>query len=267
MATLMPDRKWLALSLLLLALAARTWGIFDNSLWLDDAWSLAVSTGHSMDIRFEGMPPEDSYGNPEGPVPASYFLQYLEMRPEAGPWTVANYTYLQESHPPLYFVVLHLWMRVFGATLSSARVLAIVISLATLPLLFGFARQIAGETAAWIAVLLFALSPIHSAMALQVRMYTAVSLLIVWTFWLTWQILDQGATPARVRLLIWLGITGLLLHYYFVLFLFVEGVALLTQRKLWPAAVSIGAAWTVLLAALAVYARHQISTGRANLDL
>jgi uncharacterized membrane protein len=250
-------RDWgLACALALIALTARTYGIFGSSIWVDDVWSIAAATGHSLDVRLEGMSEGETYGDPKGPVPASFFVQYMQPSPGNNLWRVIIDANASENHPPLFYVLLYGWMRVFGFTVSAGRALSVVFAMATIPVLFFLARRLAGETApetettAWIACLIFALAPIQSQLAVQVRGYTMFAFLVLATTWMTVEIIEDGPTPGRVRLLTWLGVAGLLTHYFFPLYAFLQGLALLTQRKLWPTAVRIGAVWTVVLAAV-----------------
>ena len=249
------SRALLACGLLALAFAARTYGLFESSIWVDDVWSIAAASGHSLDVHFDGMPAGENYADPPGPVPASYFLQYLKPRPGNTAWKVAIDTFATESHPPLFYLLLHFWMSAFGYTVTVGRALSLLFSLTALVVLFFLARQVAGETAAWIATLLCAMAPIQSQLAIQIRGYALFGLLVLATTSLTFNVLEQEweASPNRARLLTWLGVTGMLTHYYFSIYSFLQGLALLTQRRLWSTAGKVGAIWTAVLAALGWY--------------
>ena len=251
------SRIFLVCGLAALALAARTYGIFNGSIFVDDVWSLAGATGHSLDIRLDGRPAGESYADPQGPVPASFFLEYLKPQPGNNPWHVAVVSSAAESHPPLYQVFLYLWMCAFGYTIAAGRAFSLFFSLASILLLFGLARRLAGERAAWIACLLCAVAPFQSYLAVQVRGYTLYSFLVLATAWLTFEILEQGPGADRVRLLTWLGVAGILTHYYFVIYSFLQGLALLTQRRSRSTAVRVGTVWTAVIAALGFYALVQ----------
>ncbi len=245
-------RILLALLLAATALGARVYGLFSTSIWIDDVYTLSVATGHSLDVRLDGMTDRETWTNPQGPMPALYFLAWLRPGPHNNPWRVARYAHATETHPPLFHVLMHLWMRVFGFTMTAGRAFALLCSLAAIPVLFFLARRMAGEDAAWIACFLCALAPLQSQLALQVRMYTLLGLLALATTSLTWQIINTEATPSRVRWLMWLGIAGLLVHYYFVLYAAFQGLALLAARR-WAVAAKVAAAWGAVLLALGVY--------------
>ncbi|GEM_PF-4189254 len=249
----MPSRALLACALLATAFAARTYKLFDSSVWGDDVWSVAAASGHSLDVRFEGMLPGETYHDPEGPAPAASYLRYLQPLPGNNLWRVARDSFAQESHPPLYFLMLCEWMNVFGFSLASGRAFSLLFGMITLPVLFFFTRRIVNETAAWIACVLCAFAPFQSQLAILIRAYTLTALLVMITSWLTLEILERGPEQKLLRALMWLGIAGMMLHYYFPLFSMLQGAALLTQRRLRRAALAIGAVWTAVLAALAYY--------------
>jgi 4-amino-4-deoxy-L-arabinose transferase-like glycosyltransferase len=238
----------LACAIALIALVARTSGIFESSIWVDDAWSIAAATGHSLDVRLDGMREGETYGDPKGPMPASFFTQYLRPLPGTNLWRVIVDANANENHPPLFYVLLYGWMRLFGFTVAAGRALSLLFGMAVLPVLFFLTRRVAGDTAAWIACLICALAPIQSQLAVQVRGYTLFTLLVLATAWMTLEMLEDGPTPHCVRWLTWLGVAGLLTHYFFPLYVAVSGLALLTQRRLWPTAIKIGAVWTTVLA-------------------
>ena len=243
----------LGCGLLAVAFAARSYGLFTSSIWADDVWSMAAATGHSLDIRLDGMAAGETYADPPGPAPASAFLKYIQPQAGNSPWRVARDAYATESHPPLFYILLHLWMRLFGYTVASGRAFSLLLSLAAIPILFVLAHRMAGETAAWIACLLCAVAPFQAQIAIQIRGYALFGLLVLATAALTFEILDHDSNPKRMRSLILLGITGLLTHYYFAVYAFLEGLALLTQRRLLRTAIIVGVVWTALLTAITYY--------------
>jgi hypothetical protein len=249
----MPLRALLACGLLAVALAARSYGLFESSIWADDVWSIAAASGHSLDVRLDGMAAGETYTDPPGPAPAVSYLEYMQPQPGNNTWRVARDAYASESHPPLFYILLHWWMQLFGYTVASGRAFSLLFSLAAIPVLFFLARRMAGETAAWIACLLCAMAPFQAQLAIQIRGYALFAFLVLVTASLTFEILEHGPNPKRVRPLILLGVTGLLTHFYFAVYAALQGLALLTQRRLLRTAVIVGVIWTAVLAAVTYY--------------
>jgi len=82
-----------------------------------------------------------------------------------------------DGSPPVYYVLLHAWMAVFGTGTWAVRALSGVFSLATLPLAWLLARRLVGRPEAVATVLLLASSPFAVQYATEARMYSLVMLL------------------------------------------------------------------------------------------
>lgn len=82
-----------------------------------------------------------------------------------------------DGAPPLYYVLLHLWMRVFGSSTIAVRVLSGIFGAAALPLMWIAARRTLGRIAATAAVVLLASSPFAIRYATESRMYSLVVVL------------------------------------------------------------------------------------------
>ena len=63
-----------------------------------------------------------------------------------------------DGHPPLYYVLLHLWMRLFGQGDVAVRALSGVWSLLLFPLVWVAGRRFGGTRVAWFAVALLGLA-------------------------------------------------------------------------------------------------------------
>jgi mannosyltransferase len=82
----------------------------------------------------------------------------------------------QDGSPPLYYMLLHLWMQVDGDGEGATRVPSLVFALATIPAGFWAGRSLFGPRAGWICAGLCALNPFVSAYAQETRMYSMMML-------------------------------------------------------------------------------------------
>jgi mannosyltransferase len=82
-----------------------------------------------------------------------------------------------DLHPPLYFLIMHLWIRVAGQSEFALRFPSVVAATLTLPLLYALARKLLSEEAGLWAALLGAFSPFYLWYAQEARMYTWVVVL------------------------------------------------------------------------------------------
>jgi uncharacterized membrane protein len=79
----------------------------------------------------------------------------------------------EPHHPPLYYVLGHLWMGVFGNSVAAIRALSATISLLQIPLAFWLGVELYGSRrAGWIAAVLVALSPVYVLYAQEAREYS-----------------------------------------------------------------------------------------------
>jgi 4-amino-4-deoxy-L-arabinose transferase-like glycosyltransferase len=160
------------LLILLLAGALRFWGIGAESLWLDEATSLVVAD------------------NP--------------------PATIVALT-AEDIHPPLYYLLLHLWL-IFGRSEAALRSLSAVVGVLSVAALYGMGRELLGERPAALGALLLASAPLHIWYSQEARMYALVTLWAVLASWLMVRALRKGGWW-------WAGYVlctaaGMYTHYY-----------------------------------------------------
>ncbi|WP_311970250.1 glycosyltransferase family 39 protein [Pseudomonas baltica] len=84
-----------------------------------------------------------------------------------------------DVHPPFYYVLLHLWMAMFGEGLFSIRLLSAIPGIATVLVGALLVRQVASPKAALLAGLLLALFPFAVRYSQEVRMYSWLTLLLL----------------------------------------------------------------------------------------
>jgi hypothetical protein len=92
----------------------------------------------------------------------------------------------QDGSPPLYYVLLSLWMDAFGSSEATVRGLSVVFGVLCVPVAFWAGWALFGRRTAWIAALLAAVNPFLTQYAQEARMYALVSLLglVSLTCWL-----------------------------------------------------------------------------------
>lgn len=87
-----------------------------------------------------------------------------------------------DGSPPLYYLLLHGWVRMFGTSEAATHTLSLLISLALIPVLWWSARSLFGRRAARAAALLGAVFPYLSYYGTETRMYVLVGLFAVVAF-------------------------------------------------------------------------------------
>jgi hypothetical protein len=151
-----------------------------------------------------------------------------------------------DGSPPFYYLLLHAWLAVFGHGPVVARALSGVLSVATVPAAWAFAREISGSRrVAWITAALVATSPFAARYGSEARMYALLQLLCAL----------GGLALVRTmrRPTIWntagtAACAGLLaLTHYWALFLLAAVAGLLLRRRAWQSLGALAAGGVLFL--------------------
>jgi uncharacterized membrane protein len=141
---------------------------------------------------------------------------------------LARPVYVEGPHPPLYYTLLHYWVRLAGAGETAVRLPSVAASLAGVGLLYLIARQLADRQAALLAAGLLALSPLDVWYAQEARMPILVTFFgLAFTLALLWNQLAGALVAAvmfgiglyvdYVMLPLWVGISALGFAYWWQL--------------------------------------------------
>jgi mannosyltransferase len=168
-----------------LAFALRVYKLDTESLWLDEILSIKLS---SIDI------------------------------PSAIRTLPGNYV-----HPPIYFIILHIWSRVVGQSEFSLRFLSVLFGPLTAVVTYRLARTLFDLRTALLSALLLALCPYHVYYSQETRMYTLATFLGLVGACCFFQALERRDRALRC----WIGFVlcsalGLYTHYYTLFLLFFE---------------------------------------------
>ncbi len=115
------------------ALLVRLIGFTRQSLWLDEAFSVFLA----------------SHRYPQ----------------------IISFTTSSDAHPPLYYLLLHIWMAFFGPSASAVRALSLLMSVAVALLVYLLGRAVASRRVGLLAAAFMALSSFEVWYAQEARMY------------------------------------------------------------------------------------------------
>ena len=114
-----------------------------------------------------------------------------------------------DIHPISYYTLLWLWMKVFGESLISVRILSIITGMGVVCLIYLIGRELFGEKTAQLAILFTALAPFQIHYAQEIRMY---SFMAMWLLLATYAYL-RGARTGQRRWWILFAIAAALAQY------------------------------------------------------
>ncbi|WP_119065912.1 glycosyltransferase family 39 protein [Aggregatilinea lenta] len=174
--------------ILLLAFALRTHDAGIRSLWEDEGWTMLLSKGPGVGDVVRTM--------------------------------------VYDQHPPLYFVLFHLWRGVAGETEFATRFFGILIGVVAVAGIAPLGRALFGANAGVLAALLLALADLHIDLSQEVRHYALMATLAVLSslFYVRW--VRRSTRASRVG---WV-LTSLALiytHYLGAFVLIAQGLHLL----------------------------------------
>ena len=119
----------------------------------------------------------------------------------------------RDGAPPLYYLLLHYWIQLFGNSDVAVRSLSGLCSLLALVGLFFLVRRIWGTETAFVATGLLAASAFATYYATEARMYALVMLLVVALGWML-TLLAERVTAARTFGLAVVAVALLYTHYW-----------------------------------------------------
>ncbi|MBN1674483.1 MAG: glycosyltransferase family 39 protein [Kiritimatiellae bacterium] len=227
-------RKWHLLLVLALAagVALRTYALVNKkTITHDEGVTYLSATGHQETYHHLWMTGRRPFGVW---VPASELTKLISVQEPFCFGQIAQGLARHDSHPPLYFWLLHLWILLAGVHTWTGPLLNTLIVFATGLTLFGLARDVLKD--AWeaaLVVLLWTVSPAVLPISLQARAYDLFG-------WLTVAfarvILRRDDMSARMPIsrLMWLGLlaaAGMLTHYHFGLVIAAGILCLLARSR------------------------------------
>jgi hypothetical protein len=181
-------------------------------------FSLAIATGHSLE--HPAAVSEPAKGDfVESPVATSAeaIRRYAEHDPEpAGIDRVLRAVHLSDTSPPLYYITLNWWARVFGTSDLALRLFSIAWGLMCIPLVAALARRLGGRRAVIPSCAFFTLAPQSVYYATEGRMYSMMLFLLLAMAWLTLEVHRTGVKPTTGVFWVLVSAAGLLTHYFFL---------------------------------------------------
>ena len=147
-------------------------------------------------------------------------------------WAYMFKTVTEEKNPILYYTILKLWICLFGDSVFSCRLLSVIFSVLTVPILYLLGKEIKDERLGLIIIFLYAISPFSIWYANEVRMYSLLQLLFTITFYFAVKLLKE---PVNTKFYIYFSITAVCMiytHYIGVIYLvFLSICIFLFNRK------------------------------------
>ena len=180
--------------------------------WHDEAFSALRVSGYTgvevMDRAFTSAA-----------IPVTQLAPFQQPNLEKTAWDTVRSLALEDAqHPPLYYLLLRLWMQRWGEAIGTMRLFSVLTSLLVFPCLWLLCRELfspplPSHQVGWMAIALVAVSPFHVLYAQEAREYALWTVTIALSSWALLRALRLGTRPS------WLlyGLTLVLGLYTYVL--------------------------------------------------
>ena len=154
-----------------------------------------------------------------------------------------------EVTPPLYFVVVWTWAKLFGTGAIALRSLSALAGIALVPIAYGATRELVSRRAGLVAAALVTVSPFAIWYSQEARGYMLLAALTGAAFWCFARALH---TPSTRNLAAWtlLGAAALMTHFFAGFALAPEAIVLLWRHRTRATVVAVGVVAAAQLAML-----------------
>ncbi|WP_413163054.1 hypothetical protein ACL6C3_27895 [Capilliphycus salinus ALCB114379] len=217
----------LLLGWFVLALVLRLTLLASKPIWSDEFATLVFSLSQS----FRSLPFDV-------PMSLETLLSPLRLDSSLSITSIPQNLLRESNHPPVYFMLTHAWVWLFGGdgdmvSIWAARSLSAILGAASVPAMFAlawvaFRSRLVGQ----IAAALMAVSPYGVYLAQEARHYTLAVILIIASF--ACLITTISKIKQKNSLPVWIAFSwvlintlGIAVHFFFVLTLGAEGLVML----------------------------------------
>jgi uncharacterized membrane protein len=206
----------------------RFYNLTFKMIWADEIASIVHGLGNS----FSSIPSDKI-------ITLSDLLKPLNIEKDSGIIEVIKHGIFEDFVPPLYFMLLHLWIFLFKTSdqlvpALTVRSLAAGLSVLSIPGIYFLTKALFPNRRLVIllATALITLSPYSIALAQEVRHYSIAIILVILSMLIFFQITERiiknnSLTAIQIFLLVGCNLLGIASHYFFVIVIIAEVLTLI----------------------------------------
>lgn len=234
--------EYLMIAAIFISILLRLLNLGSREFWYDEILSLLLSTGKKL-----------AYQSPEAtPIILKNYTFLLKLPEET---TIQEFlkTLINllrglvggEPHPPLFFLIQHFWLRLFGSSEVAMRSLNALLSIAAIGCSYGLGKTLLGHRGGLLLAALLGTNPFYLFHSLNVRMYAPLVLWIVLSAWALLELIKRqenliSSKEIKLPLLFWNVIliasvaAGMLTFYLYIYWIITLAVvAIYLDRCRW----------------------------------
>lgn len=134
----------------------------------------------------------------------------------------------QDVQVPLYTLILHIWMQLFGTDIITARLLSFLFFLITIPNLYKLIKLVSNPHTATLGVILYLLSPFLVWYSQEARTYSLLTLITTINHLKFLEFIRSEGKSAKFKYFL-SSLVGIYTHYFFIFILFSQAVYILIK--------------------------------------
>jgi uncharacterized membrane protein len=166
---------YIALLLLAVGIGFRAGNLDGKVYWVDEAYTSLRMSGYTkaefVQAVYTGQP-----------IDVAALQRYQYPQPDRGWDDTLHALKGNAEHPPLYFLLVRLWVQGFGDSIAVIRSLSVLFGVLVFPSLFWLCWELFQQPiVAWGAIALVAISSFHVLYAQEARPYSLWTLMVLWS--------------------------------------------------------------------------------------
>ena len=129
-------------------------------------------------------------------------------------------------HPPLYFILIRMWILIFGDSEVALRSFSAIFSVISIPFIYAFTKSIFDPATAVISSLLFALSPFQLYYSQEARMYPLLTFFFILSLYLLnrWTCGEFRSEKRILAILSTVNVLSLYTHIYSIFYILSQNI-------------------------------------------
>jgi mannosyltransferase len=165
--------------------------------------------------------------------------------------SLAEFIRQSDVQSPLYFQVLHYWLKVFGDSAVAARVLSVLCGTLVIFMVYKMGKLLFDEATSLTAAFFAAISVLLIQYSQEVRYFSFFTLMVLFSFYFFYK-LAQKAEPADCVFYVFFSTMTMYIHSYWVFIIAVQNIYVLTLMTSGRSGKLSLKKWLALQGALAV---------------
>ncbi|MGL5873634.1 MAG: glycosyltransferase family 39 protein, partial [Xenococcaceae cyanobacterium] len=171
--------EWFLIGAIAVAVLVRIINLSSRELWYDEVLSVFLSTGARNSYKLDNSQP----------LLLSNYLTAFQIPANSIAPTVINLLrgIASDVHPPLFYLSLHFWRRIFGTNDAAMHGLVALFSVGSILAAYGLGRKILAHRGGLLLAALLGLNPFFLYHSLNLRMYSP---LVFWAILSAWALIE-----------------------------------------------------------------------------